>query len=192
MILQILRKCGAYSLRIWTKTSDRRELPFQACLLASGPMRQKNRPRGIKGRVMFFLLRAAFWLSIVIVLLPSGSGPATPGPQVGAADAMSAASAAVSDMRQFCDRQPEACTVGSQAAVVFGQKAQAGAKMLYEFLSEKVGPTETGSITPAGIKKADTAMKSQNTLLPVDMTPAWRGPQPRNEARAKTARLEPR
>lgn len=134
---------------------------------------------------MMFLLRAAFWLSVVVVLLPSGSQPATSGQQVGAADAMSAATAAVSDMRQFCGRQPEACTVGSQAAVAFGQKAQAGAKMLYEFLSEKLGPTETGSITPVSLKKADTAARSQNTLLPTDMTPPWRGPERQTEARAK-------
>jgi hypothetical protein len=134
---------------------------------------------------MMFLLRAAFWLSVVVVLLPSGTPPAKPGPQVGAGDAVSAASAAVSDMRQFCGRQPEACTVGSQAAVVFGQKAQAGAKMLYEFLTEKIGPVETGSITPAGGKKADATVKSQNTLVPTDLGPAWRGPEPRVEARAK-------
>jgi hypothetical protein len=135
---------------------------------------------------MMFLLRAAFWLSVVVVLLPNGSAPATTsGPQVGAGEAMSAATAAVSDMRQFCGRQPDACTVGSHAAVAFGQKAQAGAKMLYEFLTEKIGPTETGSIVPTGGKKGDMAGRSQNTLLPADLGPAWRGPEPRIEARAK-------
>jgi hypothetical protein len=182
-IVPILRKYASHSRRIWTKTSDHCEQPFQASLLLLDPMRQKKQPRaGIKGRVMMFLLRAAFWLSLVVVLLPSGPQPATSGPQLGAADAMSAATAAVSDMRQFCGRQPEACTVGSQAAVAFGQKAQAGAKMLYEFLTEKIGPSETGSITPAGGKKAIMAGSSQNTLLPEDLAPAWRGPEPRKEA----------
>ena len=95
---------------------------------------------------MKFLLKAAFWLSIVVMLLPSGEKPA-PAPQVGTTEAMSAATAAMSDMRQFCSRQPDACTVGSQAATAFGQKAQAGAKMLYEFLNDRVGPNETGSVT---------------------------------------------
>ncbi len=134
---------------------------------------------------MMFLLRAAFWLSVLVVVLPIGSQPTTPGPQVGAADAMSAAGAAVSDMRQFCDRQPEACTVGSQAAAIFGHKAQAGAKILYEFLSEKFGPSETGSIPESAGKKAN-AGKPQNTLLPEDASPAWRGPAARNEARGKS------
>jgi hypothetical protein len=134
---------------------------------------------------MMFLLRVAFWLSVVTILLPSGSQQAKSGPHMDAADAVSAATAAVSDMRQFCGRQPEACAVGSQAAVAFGYKAQAGAKMLYEFLTDALSPAETGSIIPATAKKTDTADKSQNTLRPADLAPAWRGPGSRHEARGK-------
>lgn len=133
---------------------------------------------------MMFLVRVAFWLSIVIILLPSGSQQ----PKAGAIDtagAVSAASAAVADMRRFCARQPEACAVGSQAALTFGYKAQAGAKMLYEFLSDAVAPAETGSVTPASAGKTDTAGKTQDTLLPADRAPAWRGPIPRPDPRAK-------
>ncbi len=57
--------------------------------------------------------------------------------KVGATDAVVAAGAAVSDMSSFCDRQPEACVVGAQAAVAIGQRAQAGAKMVYDFVSER-------------------------------------------------------
>lgn len=124
---------------------------------------------------MKLLLRAAFWLTILILILPAKS-PSPSGQDVDPANAVSAASAAVSDMRRFCDRQPEACTVGSQAATVFGQKAQAGAKMLYEFVSEKVSPTETGSIATTTAKKTDVAARTQNTLLPQDTAPSWRGP----------------
>ena len=85
---------------------------------------------------MRFLLRMAFWLGVILVLLPSGGSQPTPKAQVSATDAVSAAKAAVVDMRQFCERQPEVCVVGSQAAVTIGQRAQAGAKMLYEFLNE--------------------------------------------------------
>src|SRR3954470_4316376 len=96
---------------------------------------------------MFFLIRVAFWLSIVVLLLPTGSQQPKSTPTIETAEAVSAASAAVSDMRQFCSRQPDACSVGSQAAVAFGYKAQAGAKMLYEFLTEALAPGETGSVT---------------------------------------------
>lgn len=126
---------------------------------------------------MFFLLRVAFWLSIVLVLLPSGTPKtATQTASVGPIEAVSAAGAAVSDMSQFCDRQPEACVVGAQAAQAFGQRAQAGARMVLDFINEKMN--ETGSIKPAG--KAEPARPSQHTLKASDMQPGWRGPAPRS------------
>ena len=64
---------------------------------------------------MWLLVRMAFWLSVVIALLPMPSSQQeTSASQVGAIDALSAASAAVSDIRQFCVRQPGACAAGSQ------------------------------------------------------------------------------
>jgi hypothetical protein len=130
---------------------------------------------------MWFLLRMAFWLGVILVLLPSGGSQPTPKAQVSATDAVSAAKAAVVDMRQFCERQPDVCVVGSQAAVTIGQRAQAGAKMLYEFLNEQLGPAETGTVTSA----ASAAKRSQSTLTPTDLEPAWRGPQPRRDPRER-------
>jgi hypothetical protein len=134
---------------------------------------------------MFFLIRAAFWLSIVIILLPTGSQQNNAAPTIETKEAVSAASAAVGDMRKFCARQPEACSVGSQAAVAFGYKAQAGAKMLYDFLTDALAPAETGSVIPASAGKRETAAKSQDTLLPADLRPAWRGPLPRPDPRGR-------
>ena len=136
---------------------------------------------------MMFLIRVAFWLSVVVLLLPTGqSQQETPGPKIGTTEALSAAGAAVSDMRQFCSRQPDACTAGSQAAVAFGQKAQASAKMIYNFLTEKVGRDETGSVAKPAAADSDPVTKTgQNTLTPADRSPAWRGPQPRPEQFAK-------
>ena len=117
------------------------------------------------GRVMFFLLRMAFWLSVVLVLLPSGgSQPQSGAPAIGAVEAVSAAGAAVSDMSQFCGRQPDACVVGSQAAVAFGQRAQAGAKMVIEFLGDKISSNEQGKAAKASPNAAIKA--SQHTLTP--------------------------
>jgi hypothetical protein len=123
----------------------------------------------------------AFWIGVVLVLLPSAGNQPAPKSQVGAVDAMSAAKATVSDLRSFCERQAEACNIGSQAAVAIGHRAQAGAKMLYEFLNEQLGPSETGAVrTPA-------ATPSQNTLTPTDLEPAWRGPLPRRDPRERPA-----
>jgi hypothetical protein len=120
---------------------------------------------------MRFLLRMAFWLGVVLVLLPSASTQPPSKVQVGTVEAMSAARAAVGDLRSFCERQPEACSIGSQAAVAIGHRAQAGAKILYEFLNDHLGPQ-----TPEAV--GSTGKPSQQTLTPPDLGPAWRGHQP--------------
>jgi hypothetical protein len=130
---------------------------------------------------MRFLLKMAFWLGLVLVLLPSGGSQPAPKMSVNATEAMSAAKAAVTDMQKFCERQAEACTIGSQAAVAIGHRAQAGAKMLYEFLNDQLGPTDTGAVVAAGNgapMPVPALRPSQHTLTPTDLAPTWRGPQP--------------
>src|SRR5215471_483282 len=122
--------------------------------------------------VMFFLLRMTFWLGLVLILLPSGSSHEPQGSQVAASDAISAASATVGDLRQFCARQPDACTVGSHVASQLGSRAQAGARMLYEFVTENMKRKEGANAnSPRPIKPADGAWvdkDSQNTRTPTD------------------------
>jgi len=133
---------------------------------------------------MFFLFRVAFWLSIVLILLPSApSQSGSEAAKIDTGDAMSAASATVTDLRQFCSRQPEACSVGTQVAMTIGYKAQAGAKMLYDFLSERLAPHDTGSISATSGKTDRAGRSSQNTLTPADLAPSWRGPQARKDAK---------
>jgi hypothetical protein len=133
---------------------------------------------------MFFLLRMAFWLTVVCVLLPSGTNSNSPDAQIDATQAASLAGAAVSDVRGFCDRQPDACVVGGKVAVAIGHKAEAGARTIYEFinskLTEKSAPAATAKLVPA-------STASKGTLSPSDMAPAWHAPvplPPRREARA--------
>jgi hypothetical protein len=135
---------------------------------------------------MRFLLRMGFWLTVILVCLPSGGSQSTSKINISPGEAILAASAAVSDMKQFCGRQSDACAVGSQVAAALGQRAQAGAKMLYEFLNDHVGPSDTGSVTETASGKAipiPPAKPSQHTLTPADLVPTWRGPQPHREAR---------
>ena len=147
-----------------------------------------NSSRGERACTMAFLLRMGFWLAVVLVVLPSGGTQPLPQGRVSASEALSAARAAVSDMGLFCDRQPDACMVGSSTAVTIGQRAQAGAKMIYEFLSEQVGPNETGSVAPRSRgAPAPPATASQDTLTPSDQAPVWRGPQPRRDHRERPA-----
>jgi hypothetical protein len=154
-------------------------------LAASVHSNATNNEQGLR-QVMRFLLRMAFWLTVILALLPSGGSQPTPKVNVSALEAMSAAKATVTDMGSFCGRQPDACSVGSQAAVAIGHRAQAGAKMLYDYVHEHFGSqdaaTETnaagGSALPIPIPRP-----SQHTLSPADLMPGWRGPQIRKEAR---------
>jgi hypothetical protein len=134
---------------------------------------------------MRFLLRTAFWLTVVMVLLPSGGSQPAPKVNVSAIDAMSAAKATVTDMGSFCDRQRDACSVGSQAAVVIGYRAQAAAKLLYDYLNEHLGSHDASPPVNAAAKTVPlpAPRPSQHTLLPADLTPPWRGPPARKEAR---------
>jgi hypothetical protein len=133
---------------------------------------------------MRFLFRIMFWLTVVLVLLPSGGSQTQSNVHLSAGDAMSAAKATVTDARSFCDRQPEACAIGSQAAVAIGHRAQAGAKMVYQYLNEHLGTDDDGANAGTGKSTAPAAGRTpRDTLAPADLAAAWRGPRPRKEAR---------
>jgi hypothetical protein len=131
-----------------------------------------------RDREMFFLLRMAFWLGLVLVLLPREKTPESDNvPQIGASEAVSAATAAVSDMGQFCKRQPAACEVGGQAATAIGQRAQDGARKIYKIITDKK-PDHTSSIDPADEAVAVvTAASPADALTEDDMAIEWQLPR---------------
>jgi hypothetical protein len=86
-------------------------------------------------------------------------------------------------MGQFCKRQPAACEVGGQAATVIGQRAQDGARKLYQIITDKPdkkAPDHTGSIGAAGEPEASLANTAlRDTLMADDLLVEWRvTPQP--------------
>jgi len=142
---------------------------------------------------MWFLLRMAFWLGLVLVLLPRDKNAESQKlPQISAQEAVQAATAAVSDMTQFCKRQPSACEVGGQAATVIGARAQEGARKIYQMMkpaetdrkssepekkpaeADKKAPDHTGSIGGDESDPALLEMVSQDTLTPNDLLADWR------------------
>jgi hypothetical protein len=148
---------------------------------------------------MFFLIRTAFWLCVVLALLPFFAGEqskeqTSAQSSFDAGEAVVAASATVSDLSGFCSRQPEACSVGSQAAAAFGHKAQAGAKILFDYLNDRMtSPKSTGSVTRESsaaipMPPVRKAVSSRETLTPGDLGPAWRNPAAHpDKAQAKHA-----
>jgi hypothetical protein len=153
---------------------------------------------------MFFLLRMGFWLTVVCVLLPSSGGKQTsPDAQIDATQAVTLASAAVSDMSGFCDRQPQACAAGGKVAAAIGYKAEAGARTIYQFINARLSQpsSTTAADTEVATNRSAAAPRvtsvsttgstghrsTTGTLTASDLQPAWRGPvplPPRRENRA--------
>ncbi|MBB3971896.1 DUF5330 domain-containing protein [Hansschlegelia beijingensis] len=127
---------------------------------------------------MFFLLRIAFWLCVLAVFLPIGGGGGD-GPNekerasIDALSALAAAGATVSDVSGFCERQPDACAVGSQALKLVGERARSGAEMLTGYLSDGASAPKATAASTAG---------TRDTLTATDRKPAWRGPVPARSA----------
>lgn len=124
---------------------------------------------------MGFLLRATLLLVVVLALIPTGSGTDSRTGSVGAGDAMSAAQAAIEDARGFCTRQPDACAFASRFAATLTDKAEAAAKMLYEFLRDqsanRANPATTGSI-----RESADAGNADHTLAPSERGVPWHAP----------------
>lgn len=117
-----------------------------------------------------FLIRTAFWLTLVILLLPTNAEDQR--------QVYGSAEAAVKDMRSFCTRNPEVCTKSRDAFDVFSQKAQFGAQMLMNFVTEAAsqGPSESEDADSARRFPAFYSKESQNTLTSDDAEPGWAGP----------------
>jgi hypothetical protein len=103
---------------------------------------------------MFFLVRTAFWFSLVLLVLPldAGRAPGSP-PPVSPIAAISAAREAIGDVAGLCERKPDVCVTGRAAFETIGSRAREGARIAYELLDENFGETDatsTGSVpTPA-------------------------------------------
>lgn len=99
---------------------------------------------------MGFLIRTAFWFSLVLLALPLGAGSEdSETRQVGAVEAIIAAGAAVSDIAGMCERKPDVCETGKAAIATVGVRAREASRIAYQALetrSESTDITTTGSV----------------------------------------------
>ena len=126
---------------------------------------------------MLFLIRTAFWLMIIVLLLPTDAQQRS--------EVYGTAQAAVNDVATFCDRNPETCARGKDAFGVFVQKAQFGARMLMDLINgrtesgEEEAPSSEGrSLFEPASFDVSASQASQDTLNPEDREEAWSGPAP--------------
>ena len=148
------------------------------------------------------ILRTAFWVSAVIILLPAGNdntpGGGKPGEtaHVTAQNMVVAASSTAGDVSEFCTRQPDVCATGSAMYHLFEAKAKNGVKLIYNWASDAnlVAPATAGGSQKPGELMAhndldhlidEVSIKTSaqkpprsagNTLRLEDVLPAWSGP----------------
>ena len=102
---------------------------------------------------MGFLIRAAFWFSLVLLLLPLDIGSREGGRQpVSASEALFAAREAAGDVTGMCERKPDLCEIGKSAFQTIGIRASEVARVAYEVLDRQFGEPDpsirTGSVDP--------------------------------------------
>jgi Family of unknown function (DUF5330) len=131
---------------------------------------------------MMFLIRLAFWLGLVVLLLPTDERQQ--------ARFYTTALATVERATTFCERNTQACAVAAQLWATFLRKAEFGARMAVDLVSSG-GRSDEGAASqpfartepagsPAHVRpKAEPKLPpgERGTLTPADRTPAWRGAQ---------------
>lgn len=131
-----------------------------------------------------FLIRAAFWFTIVLLVLPFAQSrpetqaspevapgvaqttqvPQSPAADVSSREAVTALQGAVSDVSGFCDRQAEACDAGRSVISALGARLRDGAATLAYILDEALAGEE-GQAGPSPV--------APGTLTPEDRSPDW-------------------
>ena len=96
---------------------------------------------------MGFLIRMAFWFSLVLLVLPFGPTDGSGEDTVSPVQAFFAARAAVEDIRGICERQPDVCETGKAAMHTIGVRAKESARIAYEMLDDKIEQPDTESTT---------------------------------------------
>jgi hypothetical protein len=120
---------------------------------------------------MFFLIRMAFWFSLVLLALPLTVGSQESGHEsVGPIQALLAAREAVGDIAGICERKPEVCETGKSAMQTIGARAKETARIATAMLDEKAAPdtdmsTMTGSLPE--VMLPDTVVLPERVDLPV-------------------------
>jgi hypothetical protein len=123
-----------------------------------------------RARIMF-VLRAAFWLSIVVLLIPGDPKDGSSAPGADAWHALLAVRGAIADISGLCDRQPDVCVNGGSALQAFAGKARQGAELLSKAFEGAPAAGEAAAVAPLPAKP-----KAAETLTDADAKPAWRAP----------------
>ncbi len=111
-----------------------------------------------------FLIRAVFWLSLVIAFIPANPEDLDEGQRaVSTGETMVAAQALLADLSQFCERNEDACVTGKELFAQFGAKAKTGARGLFDYLGErKAGETAVEALSAPAADETNTGSVKAN------------------------------
>ncbi|SRR5581483_11049108 len=116
-----------------------------------------------------FLIRVAFWLGLVVLLLPTDERQQ--------ARLYGTAVATVERVSTFCDRNPQACALGAEVWATFLRKAEFGARMAMDLVTASARRDEerqSPDLQPSSARRG-VEPEARGTLTPADLAPAWRG-----------------
>ena len=116
-----------------------------------------------------FLIRVAFWLGLIVLLLPTDERQQ--------ARLYSSVSAAVERVTTFCDRNPKVCATGAELWSAFLKKAEFAVRLAIDLASSprKEGDTPADSTRSLRPPLRPSVQPQHGTLTPSDRAPAWRG-----------------
>jgi hypothetical protein len=101
---------------------------------------------------MGFLIRMAFWFSLVLLALPLTVGPDEAGRQsVGPLQALFAAREAVGDIAGICERKPDVCETGKSAMHTITARAKETAKIAAAMLDDKTAAEPDTSVSTGSV-----------------------------------------
>ncbi|QDZ01096.1 DUF5330 domain-containing protein [Nitratireductor mangrovi] len=103
---------------------------------------------------MGFLLRSAFWLSLVLLFLPISPQGDEAVDTVSPLEAIVAARGAFTDVSGMCSRRPDVCETGRAAFQTIGVRAKESARIAYELLDDNLGDPDR-AITTGGVSSSN-------------------------------------
>ena len=123
---------------------------------------------------MLFILRTAFWITLICLLLPSSPEDNR--------RLIASAEQTMNDMKGFCQRNPQVCNDASATMTSLLAKFRSGAEMLQTWLDEQEKEEQGGSsaaISPKTAKNQQPLQpiaKWQDSLSSSDKQMPWNGP----------------
>jgi hypothetical protein len=120
-----------------------------------------------------FLIRVAFWLGLVVLLLPTDERQQ--------ARVYGTVAATVERAVTFCDRNAQACAAGAEIWATFVKKAEFGVRMAIDLATssgrkgEDAAPARVQPSSSKAQRDPRAPAAERGTLTPADLTPGWRG-----------------